>query len=383
MEAIVALVLIVGGVILFDSRGRIRRLEVRLSQLEAARPSTESLRRRGPQEVAEEPHQEAVALEEATEERAPEVQPSLTRFPPARGFDVESAPVPSEPSVTPASKSSTFSINFEELFGRRLPIWAGGITLAIAGVLIVKYAIDIGLFGRIFTPGVQLVCGLLFGFGLIGGAELAYRNRERVDDPRVAQALAGAGISTLYAALLVAANAYQLISPLAAFIGLAAVTAMALFLSLRHGAPSALLGLAGGLAAPALTIGITANVPMLAIYMAFTIAGLVGVARAQRWPWLALIALIGGAGWSLWLILAGEALTVLGSLSIGMFVVLIAVAAPLFAFEGVRSTLLRSAAAVVGAAQLALLVALGGFEPLDWGLFALIAAAGCRSGRAG
>jgi uncharacterized membrane protein len=47
------------------------------------------------------------------------------------------------------------AINFEELFGRKLPIWAGGITLAIAGVLIVKYAIDQGFFGRIFTPACR------------------------------------------------------------------------------------------------------------------------------------------------------------------------------------------------------------------------------------
>jgi uncharacterized membrane protein len=47
-----------------------------------------------------------------------------------------------------------------------------------------------------------------------------------------------------------------------------------LWLSLRHGMPSAVLGLAGGLAAPALTVGLDANVPMLAVYLGFTIAGL-------------------------------------------------------------------------------------------------------------
>ncbi|MEQ1541328.1 MAG: DUF2339 domain-containing protein [Novosphingobium sp.] len=268
------------------------------------------------------------------------------------------------------------SINFEELFGRKLPIWAGGITLAVAGVLIVKYAIDIGFFARVFTPAVQAVCGVLFGLGLIGGAEWAWRKRDKVQDPRVAQALSGAGISTLYAALLVSANVYGLISPLVAFIGLAVVTAGALWLSLRHGMPSALLGLAGGLAAPALTVGLDANVPMLAVYLAFTIGGLVGVSRIQRWPWLALLALAGGAGWSLWLVVAGQALTALGALSVGSFVLLLAIALPLFAFQGARATLLRGASALIGAAQLALLVAMGGYQPLHWGLFVLIAAAG-------
>ncbi|MEO9132260.1 MAG: DUF2339 domain-containing protein, partial [Sphingomonas sp.] len=267
-------------------------------------------------------------------------------------------------------------INFEELFGRKLPIWAGGITLAIAGVLIVKYAIDAGMFGRIFTPGVQAVCGILFGLGLICGAEWAHLRRDKVDDPRVSQALSGAGISTLYASLLVAANLYHLISPLTAFIGLALVTATALWLSLRHGMPSALLGLAGGLAAPALTVGLDANVPMLATYLGFTIAGLVGVSRMQRWPWLAAFALVGGAGWSLWLILAGQALTMIGALSVGGFVLMLAIAAPLFAFRDAGANLLRVVSAIIGAAQLALLVATGGYQPLYWSLFALIAFAG-------
>lgn len=268
------------------------------------------------------------------------------------------------------------AINFEELFGRKLPIWAGGITLAIAGILIVRYAIDAGFFERIFTPGVQVICGMVFGLGLIGGAEWAHRRREAVDDPRVSQALSGAGISTLYASLLVATNLYHLISPLTAFFGLALVTAAALWLSLRHGVPSAILGLAGGLAAPALTVGLDANVPMLAVYLAFTIAGIVGVSRIQRWPWLALMALLGGAGWSLWLILAGQALTTLGALSVGGFVLMLAIAAPLFAFRDARAILWRAVSATVGAVQLALLVATGGYQPLYWGLFILIAFAG-------
>jgi uncharacterized membrane protein len=387
MTVLLTLMLIVGGVILFDARGRVKRLEDRLARVEAelrkgggaaslVPPREREVRETMPEPVASVETQGAPgAIDDRPVTVAPPPVPEREAALAASAVPAVPPPVSTAPA-TPVPASSRLSINFEELFGRRLPIWAGGITLAIAGVLIVKYAIDIGLFGRIFTPGVQAVCGLLFGLGLIGGAELAHRKRDRVDDPRVAQALAGAGISTLYAAVLVAANAYHLLGPIAAFIGLAIITAAALGLSLRHGAPSALLGLAGGLAAPALTVGITANVPLLAIYMALTIAGLVGVARARRWPWLALIALIGGAGWSLWLILAGEALTLLGSLSVGMFVLLLAIAAPLFAFEGVRATLLRSVAAVVGAAQLALLVALGGFAPLDWGLFALIAAAG-------
>ncbi len=310
---------------------------------------------------------------------------------PATMTDVADEPVTSEPSprqmpedavhaqaltAEPASAKRGISFSFEDFFGRRLPIWAGGITLAIAGILIVKYAIDAGFFGRVFTPWVQAVSGILFGTGLIAGAEFAHKNKDRVDDPRISQALSGAGIATLYGAFLVAGNVYGLVIPLIAFLGLALVTAAALWLSVRHGVPTALLGLAGGLAAPAMVGGISANVPLLAVYLALTIAGLSGVSRMQRWPWLALAGLIGGAGWSLWMILASSALDVLASLSVGGFVILLAIALPMFALEGPRAAFMRSAAALVGAAQLAMLVALGGFIPLHWGLFALLAAAG-------
>ncbi len=90
---------------------------------------------------------------------------------------------------------------------------------------------------------------------------------------------------------------------------------------------------------------------MLAVYLTFTIGGLVGCSRAQRWPWLAAIALTGGAGWSLWLILVGQAVSTLGALSVGTFLLAPGVAMPLFAFKGAAARLLRSVAAIVGAVQ--------------------------------
>ncbi len=310
------------------------------------------------------------ALAEPIEGTLPKIEEAAPPSPPP-----PPPPSPPSPATSPVPTPSLAS-RFENLFGKTLPIWAGGITLAIAGVLIVRYAIDAGFFARIFTRGVQVIAGGLFGAGLIGAAEFAWRNEDRVRDTRVPQALSGAGIATLYAAILVASNAYQLIAPLTAFILLAAVTAGALGLSLRFGAPSALLGLAGGLAAPALVGSVVPNVPLLAVYLGLTITGLTGVSRMRRWPWLALAALVGGAGWSLWMVVAGTALDTLGTLSVGGFVLLLAIALPLLAFDGPRAWLLRSASAVVGALQLALLVALGGFAPLDWGLFALLAIAG-------
>jgi uncharacterized membrane protein len=393
--AFVAIIIL--GILLADARGRLKRAEATLA--EAAKRIGALQRHTGVGPVENPPP--TAPVEHPPVEPDPEREIAAPVEPPLRAAAKTSVPLPAvaqkvpEPAeaevvaVPPAPKPETpkaanppaappanLSARFENLFGKTLPIWAGGITLAIAGVLIVRYAIDLGFFARVFTPGVQVIAGVLFGLGLIGGAEYAWRNESRLRDVRVPQALSGAGIATLYAAIMVAANVYALIGPLFAFVALALVTASALALSLRFGAPSALLGLAGGLAAPALVGALEPNVPLLAVYLALTIAAMTGVARMRRWPWLAIAALVGGAGWSLWMIFIGGALDTVGSLSIGAYVLLLGVAVPLFAYEGPRRALLRAAAAIVGALQLALLVAHAGFTPLHWGLFALIAAAG-------
>ena len=83
-----------------------------------------------------------------------------------------------------------------------------------------RYSIEQGLLG----PQVRVALGFLFGGLLLGGAELAYRNEERVRDERVRQALAGAGLATLYASFYLAGNMYGLVGSTVAFLGLAGVT---------------------------------------------------------------------------------------------------------------------------------------------------------------
>ncbi|ANI79385.1 DUF2339 domain-containing protein [Sphingobium sp. EP60837] len=281
------------------------------------------------------------------------------------------APVePAKDASPPPIEAARPSFGFEEMFGRRLPIWAGGGTLTVAGVLLVKYSIDVGL----LSPLVRVVLGLLFGGALISAAEIALRQEERVRDGRVRQALAGAGLATLYFSILAAHGLYGLVGPVTAFAGLAGVTALAMGLSLRFGAPSALLGLAGGLAAPALVEAGQPNVPLLSFYLALAVGGLSALSRTQRWMWLGVSALIGGAGWGVALLAMGV-LDWASSLSVGLLVLTLGVALPFFALRGARATALRIGAAVVAAAQMAALVATGGFALLHWGLFGLLSIA--------
>jgi uncharacterized membrane protein len=279
-------------------------------------------------------------------------------------------PIPAAEYEEQASSSWSVGIGFEELFGRRLPIWAGGITLAVAGMLIVKLSIESGL----LRPLIRVCAGLLFGALLIAAAELALRCEDRIRDPRVRQALAGAGVASLYASILVAANLYHLVEPFTAMLGLAAVTALALFLSIRFGPPSALLGLAGGLAAPALIGSNEPNVPLLSVYLALAVSGLCTLSRNQRWAWLGISALIGGFGWGI-LLLLGGILDAPSAISLGLYLLLLGVGIPALGFAGGRKNQLQLIAGIVAAAQMAALVATGGFALLNWALFAMLSIA--------
>ena len=304
----------------------------------------------------------AVSLRKVTVAGLDEVVPD------AQEVDVDRAD--DDVPVGPAPTSRLKRGGFEELFGSKLPIWAGGITLAVAGLFIVKYSIDTGL----LSPTVRVVLALLFAGALIVGAEVSRRWRATAIDPRVAQALAGAGIAVAYAAVLLAADLYGLIGEGTAFVALAAITAGALGLALRFGAPCAVLGLVGGLAAPALAGG-TGNAATLAIYLVLAVTGLTAVGRMQGWRWLSAAALVGGFGWG-GIMLVTRAIDVAAALSIGGYLLLLALAVPFVAGpiadrRGIP-VLMRLLPPAAAAVQLAILIGLGGYRPLVWGLYALL-----------
>ena len=376
------LVLVAVVVVLAQFNKRVSQLEREVADLNASSasqwrvPVAETARPEPPAAPVEAPAAEVEAAAAAplkVEPAEPEILYAEVRPSDRAEQAIAVEPVESVDAHDPArgqGEPSPTSFSFEELFGRKLPIWAGGITLAVAGMLIVKLSIEAGL----LSPPVRVIMGTIFGIVLIGGAELALRQESRVRDDRVRQALSGAGIASLYASVLVASNLYHLIGPLAAMLGMAAVTALAMGLSLRFGAPSALLGLAGGLAAPALIGSEEPNIALLSLYLALAVGGLCTLSRGQRWAWLGISALVGGFGWGLLLMLGG-ALNVPETISVGLYLMLIGVALPMLGFAGDWQARLRLITAVAAAAQMAALVATGGFAMLNWGLFGLISLA--------
>ena len=321
---------------------RLDQLERRLEELRFAAPDPAAEALEAPFEPAQRTAPlEAVESEAAVDEAPPipELPPLEPSWQPVGELEPESEP---EPFDEPEPRPARFVFDFEDIFGRRLPIWAGGIALALAGIFLVKFSIEAGL----LTPTVRVLLSFVFGLALLAAAEAAYRFESRVRDPRVRQALAGAGLATLYAGFYLAGSQYALIASGASFLGLAAVTAAAIGLSFRFGLPSAVLGLVGGFAAPALVASEEANVPILTLYLVLITAGLAFTGHRRQRPWLGFAALAGALVWGMLLLVSGLAGTA-ELVAFGLYMTLLGAVVPLMAGGGESWRPLRFAAAAL------------------------------------
>ncbi|HEX6375728.1 MAG TPA: DUF2339 domain-containing protein [Allosphingosinicella sp.] len=280
------------------------------------------------------------------------------------GPEAEPGPEP-EPSL-PASPHETLGGFFERWVGGRLMIWVGGIALAVAGVLLVRYSIQIGL----ITPPVQMGMAALFGLILLGLGEFARSRPDWAVDRRVAQALVGAGIFVLYATAYGSLVLHQLIGNGTAFGLMAMVTAVALVLSLRHGAPSAVMGLVGGFLTPVLVGERSETAIPLLTYLALLDIALFTLAGRRGWTWLAAAAALLSFVWSGYLLSWDRP----DAIAAGVFILLVSVAASVLrAGPGWQLDFLRPAA--IGLVQLAVLVGRVDIGLPAWALFGALAAA--------
>jgi uncharacterized membrane protein len=280
-------------------------------------------------------------------------------------------PAPAQPWEPVAEQPQA---GWEQRLGARAFVWVGAVTLALAGVFLVRYSIEEGY----LSPEVRVILAALFGFALIAAAE-----RIRGRDDRVAQALAAAGVASLYGALFSAVALYGMISKAAAGGGAAALTAFAIGVSLRHGIFVAGLAFVGGFASPAIIGSETPNTPVLFGYLLAIAAGTLWVIRLRGWWPLGWGVLAGSAIWTvLWMMsLAG------GLHWVGLFLVAVA---GLFAWATWRrlgegdpaidvAALVWTALGVTGVLIVALIVQDDGKQTAGWlalavhgiGLFAL------------
>lgn len=164
------------------------------------------------------------------------------------------------------------------------------VSLAAAGIFFVQYGIEAGL----LPPTARVVAALLFGLALVGAGEVVRRrwgDREEATTAFIPSVFSGAGIVTLFGAVLAALHLYGLISPGLAFAGLVAVAALAVGLGWYTGPLLAAIGVAGAMAAP-FVVGGESESPEL-FYLYFGVVALVGLAidAGRRWAWVSVLTL--------------------------------------------------------------------------------------------
>ncbi len=143
-------------------------------------------------------------------------------------------------------KTSTVEGGFEKLLTTRVIVWAAAVAMTIGGLLFVRHMAERGMLGplaRVWPPGIG-------GLVMVALSEW-WRNRQG----RISQALCGAGVAIMFGAILAASPmVHRFLEDRSALSMLAGMTVLAIVLSLRHGMPVGLLGLAGGFIAPAMII---------------------------------------------------------------------------------------------------------------------------------
>jgi uncharacterized membrane protein len=184
----------------------------------------------------------------------------------------------------PVERRERDAFDFEAVFGGQILAWIGGIAILFGAVLFLGMAISRGWLDEetrtIIAAAIALVA-------LVGGIWL----HERRGRTEAARALVASAISGLFGTIVVATQAYSLISPgLGLALG-AAVAAVGFGIAVRwRSRIIAAIGSLGALASP-LLVGVGGTGLSIA-FVALALAATVGILLWQRWDWLGLGAFI-------------------------------------------------------------------------------------------
>lgn len=258
--------------------GRVGRLE---GEVAALRARAVAAARTAGEEAREAPGPWAAPIAAADGAERPGGRSGPPPLPPLA--EAEPAPAPSVPAGP--------------TWGERALAWAranwfylaSAASLALAGIFLVQYGAERGL----LTPSARVALALALGAALVGAGEWVRRRwgDEGGSSAALPSTLSGAGIVTLYAAVLGARALYGLIGPMPALLGLAGVSALALGLGWRYGPLLAAVGVTGATAAPFL-VGGSAEAPGgTFLYLGLVATVGLGLDALRRWGWVSGLAL--------------------------------------------------------------------------------------------
>jgi hypothetical protein len=298
----------------------------------------------------------------------------------AAGVDGGAPPIPPRrtPPPPPPPPAAPRAFDWERLVGVRLFSAIAGIAMVVAAILFLRHSMQEGW----LQPQVRVLIGIAVGVGLLVMCEMKAARKY----PATANALDAAAIAILFSTFFAAHALWHLIPAALTFALLAAVTALAVLLSIRRESLFiAVLGLLGGFATPALlSTGENQPIPLFA-YLVLLNVGLAWVAYRQVWPVLTFLTLILTTiyqwGWMFKFLAASDL-----PLALGIFAVFpaLSVASLLFGRIGrirtrtdedenfERTTAISAALPLVFAAYLAAVPAYGARPGLLFGFLLLI-----------
>ena len=255
-------------------------LQTHASASEAARPSEIEVATDVPTSAIVEPHENEAATVPSSQDMA----------------EVEAPP---KAFVFRKDRIDEFSFWLKENW----VLAAGAASLSLAGIFLVQYGVEQGL----LTPFWRVMAAITFGVALMTGGEFV--RRRYGDDTEgntqfLPSALSGAGILTLFAAVLSARVLYDLIGANQAFAGLATVSAIGVVFGWFYGPVLTVVGILGATSAPYLIGGSSDDAWILHYYFVLIALAALAIDTLKRWAWVSVLALL-ATGASLWLAYLG------------------------------------------------------------------------------
>ncbi len=292
------LIVLVLVLALLSVRGRVRRLEARITDLEqragspAPAPAPAAPTAPAPEPPGSPPAvpDSPIALREPATSIfpiAPDASaPVAASVPPGR----DPEPVAGVPTGSPGAPAPVARAGVGQWEG-----WLGGTWLSrVGGILLVlgigfflKHAFEHEWIG----PAGRVLAGLAAGIAMLaGGVRLADRDAYRVP----AQSLIAVAVGVLHLSLYAARALYALVEAPTAFLAMAVVTAVAFGIALRLDSRAlAALATLGGLLTPVILDTGVDRATTLFVYLVILDAGVLLAASRRGWPWVALLAFAG------------------------------------------------------------------------------------------